>query len=129
VARPAVLSTLSLHDALPILGAIIVGVAVGGLAFGAVYGQQREWRDPVAYMMLAVGAIATIGLPFYMARARNPLIPLSLFKSRAFTTINISTLLIYGALYVSGYNQALFVQGTLGYTAVAAGLMFIPGGL
>ncbi|OLC15397.1 MAG: hypothetical protein AUH32_03515 [Actinobacteria bacterium 13_1_40CM_66_12] len=111
------------------LGAIIVGVAVGGLAFGAVYGQQREWRDPVAYMMLAVGAIATIGLPFYMARARNPLIPLSLFKSRAFTTINISTLLIYGALYVSGYNQALFVQGTLGYTAVAAGLMFIPGGL
>jgi EmrB/QacA subfamily drug resistance transporter len=111
------------------LGAIIVGVAVGGLAFGAVYGQQREWRDPVAYVMLAVGAIATIGLPFYMARARNPLIPLSLFKSRAFTTINISTLLIYGALYVSGYNQALFVQGTLGYTAVAAGLMFIPGGL
>ncbi len=111
------------------LGAIIVGVAVGGLAFGAVYGQQREWRDPVAYVMLAVGALATIGLPFYMARARNPLIPLSLFKSRAFTTINISTLLIYGALYVSGYNQALFVQGTLGYTAVAAGLMFIPGGL
>ncbi|HXL77063.1 MAG TPA: MFS transporter [Candidatus Eisenbacteria bacterium] len=111
------------------LGAIIVGVAVGGLAFGAVYGQQREWRDPVAYVMLAVGAIATIGLPFYMSRARNPLIPLSLFKSRAFTTINISTLLIYGALYVSGYNQALFVQGTLGYTAVAAGLMFIPGGL
>src|SRR5258707_916705 len=111
------------------LGAIIVGVAVGGLAFGAVYGQQREWRDPVAYVMLAVGAIATIGLPFYMSRAGTPLIPLSLFKSRAFTTINISTLLIYGALYVSGYNQALFVQGTLGYTAFAAGLMFIPSGV
>ena len=111
------------------LGAIIVGVAVGGLAFGAVYGQQREWRDPIAYVMLAAGALATIALPLYMARARNPLIPLGLFKSRAFTTINISTLLIYGALYVSGYNQALFVQGTLGYTAFAAGLMFIPGGL
>ncbi|HEX9098448.1 MAG TPA: MFS transporter [Candidatus Dormibacteraeota bacterium] len=111
------------------LGAVIVGVAVGGLAFGAVYGQQREWRDPVAYVMLAVGALAAIGMPFYMARARNPLIPLSLFKSRAFSTINISTLLIYGALFASGYNQALFVQGTLGYSATAAGLMFIPGGL
>src|SRR5260370_40699714 len=64
-----------------------------------------------------------------MVGARKAVIHLSLFKSRAFTTINISTLLIYGALYVSGYNQALFVQGTLGYTAVAAGLMFIPGGL
>jgi hypothetical protein len=79
--------------------------------------------------MLAVGALAAIGMPFYMARARNPLIPLSLFKSRAFSTINISTLLIYGALFASGYNQALFVQGTLGYSAAAAGLMFIPGGL
>src|SRR6266849_355201 len=35
------------------LGAIIVGVAVGGLAFGTVYGQQRDWRDPIAYAMLA----------------------------------------------------------------------------
>jgi len=111
------------------LGAILCGLAVGGLAFGAVYGQQRDWRDPVAYVMLAVGALATAALPFYMSRARNPLIPLSLFKSRAFTTINISTLLIYGALFSSGYNSALFVQGTLGYTAFAAGLMFIPSGV
>jgi EmrB/QacA subfamily drug resistance transporter len=111
------------------LGAIVVGIAVGGLAFGTVYGQQREWRDPVAYVVLAVGALATAGLPFLMARTRNPLIPLSLFKSRAFSTINISTLLIYGALYTVGYNSALFLQGTLGYTATAAGLVGVPGTL
>lgn len=111
------------------LGAIVVGIAVGGLAFGTVYGQQREWRDPVAYILLAVGALATAGLPFLMARTRNPLIPLSLFKSRAFSTINISTLLIYGALYTVGYNSALFLQGTLGYTATAAGLVGVPGTL
>ena len=109
------------------LGAIAVGLAVGGLAFGTVYGQQREWRDPVAYVVLAIGAVATIGLPFLMARRRNPLIPLSLFKSRAFSTINISTLLIYGALYTVGYVSALYIQGTLGYTATAAGLVGIPG--
>ena len=111
------------------LGAIVVGLAVGGLAFGTVYGQQREWRDPVAYVVLAIGALATAGLPFLMARRRNPLIPLSLFKSRSFSTINISTLLIYGALYALGYNFALYVQGTLGYSAAAAGLASIPGGI
>ncbi|MDQ6720842.1 MAG: MFS transporter [Candidatus Dormibacteraeota bacterium] len=111
------------------LGAVVVGLAVGGLAFGTVYGQQREWRDPVAYILLAVGAVATVGLPFLMARRRNPLIPLSLFKSRAFSTINISTLLIYGALYALGYNFALFVQGTLSYSATAAGLVGVPGTL
>ena len=111
------------------LGAIAVGLAVGGLAFGAVYGQQREWRDPTAYVVVAVGLVATAALPLLMARRRNPLIPLSLFKSRAFTTINISTLLIYGALYASGYNTALFLQGTLGYTPTAAGLLFLPAGI
>ncbi|HZK74639.1 MAG TPA: MFS transporter [Clostridia bacterium] len=111
------------------LGALVVGIAVGGLAFGTVYGQQREWRDPIAYVLLAVGAIAAIALPFLMARIRNPLIPLSLFKSRAFSTINISTLLIYGALYAVGYNSALFLQGTLTYTATAAGLVGVPGTL
>src|SRR5467141_1381514 len=60
------------------VGAIIVGVAVGGLAFGTIYGQQRNWHDPVAFVILAVGFLATIGLPFLMARRRNPLIPLSL---------------------------------------------------
>jgi len=109
------------------LGAIAVGLAVGGLAIGTVYGQQREWRDPVAYVVLAIGAVATIALPFLMARRRNPLIPLSLFKSRSFSTINISTLLIYGALYTVGYNSALYIQGTLGYTATAAGLIGVPG--
>jgi EmrB/QacA subfamily drug resistance transporter len=111
------------------LGAAAVGLAVGGLAFGAVYGQQREWRDPIAYVLIAVGLIATAGLPFLMARRPNPLIPPRLFKSRAFTTINISTLLIYGALYAAGYNSALFLQGTLGYTATAAGLLFLPSGI
>lgn len=109
------------------LGAIVVGLAVGGLAFGTVYGQQREWHDPVAYIVLAVGAVALVALPFLMARRPHPLIPPSLFKSRAFTTINISTLLIWGAVYAIGYNTALFLQGTLGYSATAAGLASIPG--
>jgi predicted MFS family arabinose efflux permease len=106
-----------------------VGLAVGGLAFGAIYGQERAWRDPVGYIALALGVIFTIVLPFWMARAPHPLIPLSLFKSRNFTVTNISTLLIYGALYVTFYYLAIFQQGTLGYTAAGAGLSGIPGTL
>jgi EmrB/QacA subfamily drug resistance transporter len=109
------------------IGSAIVALAVGGLAFGAIYGGQRDWKDPVGYIALAVGAVFTIVLPFYMARAPHPLIPLSLFKSRNFTVTNIATLLIYGALYVTGYYVAIFAQGTLGYTAAAAGLAGIPG--
>lgn len=111
------------------LGAAVVALAVGGLAFGAIYGQQRAWRDPIGYIALAIGVVASVALPVLMARSAHPLIPLSLFKSRNFAVTNLSTLLIYGALYVTFYYLVLFQQGTLGYTAAAAGLGGIPGTL
>jgi EmrB/QacA subfamily drug resistance transporter len=111
------------------LGSLIVALAVGGLGFGTIYGQQRDWSDPVGYIAVAIGALSTVALPFYMARAPHPLIPLWLFRSRNFTVTNISTLLIYGSLYVTFYYLTLFVQGVVGYTAAAAGLIGIPGSL
>src|SRR5438309_1334182 len=111
------------------IGSAIVALAVGGLAFGTIYGQQRDWQDPLGYVALAVGVLCTIVLPFYMARVPHPLIPLSLFRSRNFTVTNISTLVIYGALYVTFYYLTLFVQGVVGYSAAAAGLAGIPGSL
>ncbi len=111
------------------LGAFVVALAVGGLAFGAIYGQQRDWRDPLAFVALAVGAAATIAFPLLMARSANPLVPLHLFESRNFTITNVSTFLIYGALYVAFYYAPLFMQGVLGYTAAAVGLATIPGTL
>lgn len=111
------------------IGAGIVALAVGGLAFGTIYGQQRDWRDPLGFIALAAGALATVALPFWMRRAPHPLVPLGLFRSRNFAVTNISTFLIYGALYVTFYYLALFQQGTIGYTPTAAGLAGIPGTL
>jgi EmrB/QacA subfamily drug resistance transporter len=111
------------------LGAIVVALAVGGLAFGTIRGQQHDWQDPIAYVALGVGLIATISLPPLMIKRKNPLIPPKLFRSRNFTVSNISTLVIYGALYVTFFNLGLYVQGTLGYDAAAAGIMGIPGTL
>ena len=109
------------------LGAVVTALAIGGLTFGAIYGQQRNWRDPAAFVALALGAAATIALPMLLARSPHPLVPLHLFRSRVFTVINLSTFVIYGALSVSFYYLTLFTQGTLGYTAAAVGLAFIPG--
>ncbi len=108
------------------LGAIVVAVAVGGLSFGAIRGQQHQWADLAAWIALALGAAATAAAVPLMLRRPEPLIPPFLFRSRNFTVTNISTLLIYGALYVFGYLSAIFVQGTLGYTALAAGLIGLP---
>lgn len=110
-------------------GALTVAGAVGGLAFGAIRGQEQNWRDLAAFFALGIGFLAAVIFPFQMRRTPNPLVPLSLFGSRNFAVINLSTFLIYGALYVSGYYQAIFFQGTLGYTALAAGAVGLPAGI
>lgn len=108
------------------VGSALAALAVGGLSFGGIYGQQREWREAVAFVALGIGALATIALPFWMARAKHPLVPLELFRSRNFSVTNISTFLIYGALYVILYYLTIFMQGVLGYTAAAAGVAGLP---
>jgi EmrB/QacA subfamily drug resistance transporter len=109
------------------LGAVVVGIAVAGLSFGAIRSREENWQDPVAIGILIAGAIAAVAFPFLMARRRNPLIPLGLFRNARFSAINLSTFLIYGALYTQFALQALFLQGALGFTPLAAALVGLPG--
>jgi EmrB/QacA subfamily drug resistance transporter len=111
------------------MGAGVVAIAVGGLAYGTIRGQQSDWSDVSAFVALGLGAVGTLAIVPLMRTRQHPLIPPSLFRSRNFTVTNISTLVIYGALYVTFFNLGIFVQGTLGYDPAAAGIMGIPGTL
>jgi EmrB/QacA subfamily drug resistance transporter len=108
------------------LGAGAIALAVGGLSFGGIRGQATHWADPSAFISLAIGAVTTIALVPLMTLRPDPLVPPSLFRSRNFTVTNLSTMLIYGALYCYGSFQAIFLQGTLGYSALAGGLTGVP---
>ncbi len=108
------------------LGAAVIAIGVGGLAFGATRGQERAWQDPVAWVALGIGAVATVAVPVLMLTRKNVLVPPSLFASRNFTVVNLSTFVIYGALYVSLAFQSLFLQGALGYSPLAAGAIGLP---
>lgn len=110
-------------------GALVAAVAVGGLAFGAIRGQQVSWSEPAPVVALGVGLVALISFPILMLRRRDPLVPLSLFRNRTFSAINLATLLVYAGLYVLLYVQNLFLQGVLGYSPIGAALIGLPTGL
>src|SRR5205814_406332 len=78
---------------------------------------------------IVVGLIGLVVFFVLMRTRPHPLVPLSLFRIRAFAAINLSTLLIYGALYSNFTFQALYLQGTLGYSALGAALIGLPSGL
>ncbi len=111
------------------IGAIDVVLGVGGLSFGLIRGQQKAWADPVAWIAIVVGLAAIVVFPILMSRRTDPLVPLDLFRNRRFAVINLSTFLIYGALYVFLGFSGIFFQGTLGYSVVAASVVGLPIGI
>ena len=111
------------------LGALVAAVAVGGLSFGVIRGGEHEWQDPIAWASIVIGLTALIAFPFLMRRRPDPLVPLGLFRSRTFTTINLMTFFVYGGLYVMLSYLSITLQGALGYTALAAGVSVLPIGL
>ena len=80
------------------LGALVAAVAVGGLAFGIIRGQEKAWSDAIAWLAIGIGAFALVAFPLLMRFRSDPLVPLELFRSRSFATINLATFFIYGAL-------------------------------
>jgi MFS family permease len=108
------------------LGALVAALAVGGLAFGVIRGQANEWADTAAWISIVVGVVSLILFPILMARRPNPLVPLDLFRSRPFASINLATFFIYGGLYVTFFYQAVVLQGVLAYTALGAGMAGLP---
>jgi len=131
VTRAHVQETRDLHGTRRFdwLGSLVAAMAVGGLSAGLIRGQEQEWTDPLAWGLLAVGAIAIVAFPVLMATRPDPLVPLALFRQRAFATVNLATFFLYGALYVTFAYQALIYQGVLGYTALAAGAAALPTGI
>ncbi|MEZ4595835.1 MAG: MFS transporter [Chloroflexota bacterium] len=111
------------------LGSLVIAIAVGGISFGLIRGQEQRWADPGAIVVLAIGILAAIAFPILMVTRRDPLVPPALFRNRPFTVINASTFLIYGALYTSSFLQSVFLQGVLGYSALGAAAVSLPGGI
>ncbi|MBI2763297.1 MAG: MFS transporter [Chloroflexi bacterium] len=111
------------------IGAVVAAVAVGGLSFGAIRGQQVSWSETAPIIMLGLGALALVAFPILMVRRRDPLVPPALFRNRTFAAINLATVLIYAALYVLLYMQSLFLQGVLAYSPLGSALIGLPTGI
>lgn len=79
--------------------------ANGGRAMGASPNPLSAYQIPI----LLLGIVAIAGLIAAELRARNPLIPLSLFQNRLFTASNVANTLVGAALMVAMVNVPLFV--------------------
>ena len=100
-----------------------------GSPSGRSAASSRTGRTRSPGSSLAVGAVALVIFPILMAGGRTRSCRWSCSGSASSRSINLSTFLIYGALYVAGFYQSVLLQATLGYTATAASLSGLPTGI
>jgi EmrB/QacA subfamily drug resistance transporter len=109
---------------LDVLGAALVALGLGLVTYGIVQGGEQGFAA-IAWAF-AGGGVALAAFVVRELRARDPLLPLFLFRDRDFTLVNVTTLLIYSALAGSTFFLVLFLQSVVGYTPFEAGLLLLP---
>jgi predicted MFS family arabinose efflux permease len=107
-------------------GAALAILGLGGLVFGLLEWPPLGAGDPLVLGALATGTLSLMWLPRVERRARNPMVPLELFRSRTFTLANSLTLLLYAALSVVLFLVPLNLIQVQHYPATAAGAALLP---
>lgn len=107
-------------------GAALAIVGVGAPVFALIEQGNFGWASPVIWLPMAVGVLAFAGFLWRQATAKQPMMPLNLFRVRNFAAGNVATLFIYGALGMSGFIVVVFLQQTGGWPATLAGIAVLP---
>ncbi|HCA53577.1 MAG TPA: MFS transporter [Mycobacterium sp.] len=111
---------------LDITGALVATLACAAAVLVFTQGPQRGWTDPPVIGAGVAAALLGVGFLFVERRADNPLVPLSLFADRNRVMTFISLFLAGGVLLTLTVMIGLYVQDVLGYSALHAGIAFIP---
>lgn len=111
---------------LDLAGTLLVTVGLGGLVYGLIESSRLGWGNPLVVAALAGGAAATIGFVAVEARSAAPMMPLPLFRERAFAGANLLTFLLYGALGSTLFFLPLELIQVQRYSATAAGAALLP---
>ncbi|HET6746882.1 MAG TPA: MFS transporter [Candidatus Saccharimonadales bacterium] len=108
------------------IGALLCAIGLGGITYALIEQPNLGWFHPLIDSSLIIGIISFVSFLWYEKRTPHPMLPLSLFNNRNFAAGNIATVFIYGGLSLSTFIVTIFIQQIAGYSALAAGLTFLP---
>ncbi|HEX3292999.1 MAG TPA: MFS transporter, partial [Solirubrobacterales bacterium] len=112
-------------------GAVLVTLGMTALTYGIVTTDRLGWGSLGVVAPVAAGVALLVAFGLYEAKLashprRVPLMPLSVFRLRNLRAANLVIFLLYAAIFGFWFFQSLYMQGTLGYSALETGLAFVP---
>jgi EmrB/QacA subfamily drug resistance transporter len=109
-----------------IAGAVSVTGGLVVLVYALVNAQTAGWISVETLGLTALALALLAAFVILETRLRHPLVRLGIFRMRSITGANASMLLIAGGLFAMFFFASIYVQEVLGYSALRAGLAFLP---
>jgi len=107
-------------------GAGLATISLGTIVFGLIESSRLGFSHPLIVTALSIGVVALVLFLIIEARKRNPMLPLTMFRSRNFSGANLLTLFLYTALSGALFFLPLNLIQVQGYSATAAGAALLP---
>nr|WP_277871260.1 MDR family MFS transporter [Cryobacterium levicorallinum] len=114
------------------LGAALITSSISLLLIWVTLaGSQFEWLSMTSWVMAIGAVLLLVAAVIVEMRATEPIIPLSLFRSRTFTFATVASLAVGVSLFGTSVFLSQYMQLARGATPTESGLLTIPmmGGL
>jgi hypothetical protein len=107
-------------------GAVAAVVFLTGITFAFIEAPVLGWSSPTVVTMVLLGTLGLVTFLLREHRAAAPMLPLSVFADRQFTTTNAVTFIVYAALTGATFLLPVVLQVVSGYSPLASGLALLP---
>jgi predicted MFS family arabinose efflux permease len=114
------------HKSFDFAGAVSVTAGLIALVYAIVRSAETGWGSGEVVGILAVAAALLIAFLVIEQRSAEPLVRLSIFTVRTVRGANVSMFVVACGLFAMFFFNTLYVQRVLGYSALEAGLAFLP---
>ena len=116
-------STTRHYDA---AGAVSITAGLSLLAYSFLDASNSGWGSTKIVSLLAVSVALIAVFVAIELRSKAPLIPFRIFRIRTLTGANVVGLLLGASLFSMFYFISLYMQQVLGWSAIHAGLAYLP---
>ena len=115
--------------AIDVLGIVLAGGAALGIMWGLIRANSVGWSASETLTAFTGGIVLGAAFGVWALKARAPMLPLRLFRSRAFSVGNAVIFLVNASLTGAIFFTAQFHQVAMGQGPVVAGLRLLPWGI
>jgi MFS family permease len=111
---------------LDLTGVVLVSTGAVAVVWGLVRTGQVGWGSAETLITLTLGVVLLVGFVLWEHRAEEPMVPLRLFRIRAFAAGNATSFLMSGSIFAAGFLVIQYGQFARGYSPLGTGVRLLP---